>query len=309
MRGPNIRRMTATRTGAGMALVSMLCVQLGIAASVGLFDEVGPEGAACLRLAFGGLVLLAIVRPRPGAFSRGSLAAAIALGAVTAAVTMCFMAAVDRIPMGTASALEFLGPLGVAILRGRGSTKAWPAVAAIGVLLLTEPWHGALDPAGVGFALAAAVAWALYIVLTQRVGDQVAGLQGLAISMSAAGLVTTVAVGPSLVGKLTPEVLVAGVAVAVLCPVIPFALEMLALRRLTAAAFGTLMSVEPALALLIGLIALGQAPGLVPVVGVAFVVVAGIGAERGGARPGRSASPGCRPSIPAIRDQVHEVVA
>jgi inner membrane transporter RhtA len=281
--------MTATRTGAGMALVSMPFVQLGIAASVGLFDEVGPEGAACLRLAFAGLILLAIVRPRPRAFSRSSLAAAIALGAVTAAVTMCFMAAVARIPMGTASALEFLGPLGVAILRGRGGTKAWPAVAAIGVLLLTEPWRGALDPAGVAYALAAAVAWALYIVLTQRVGDEVAGLQGLAISMPVAGLVATVVAGPSLVAHLTLEVLLTGVGLAILLPVIPFALEMLALRRLTATAFGTLMSLEPALALLIGLIVLGQAPGLLPVAGIAFVVVAGIGAERTGARPGPQA--------------------
>jgi inner membrane transporter RhtA len=278
--------MTATRNGAGMALAAMLCVQLGIAASVGLFDEVGPEGAACLRLVFAGLILLAIVRPRPSAFSRSSLAAAIGLGAVTAVMTMCFMAAVDRIPMGTASALEFLGPLGVAILRGRGSTKVWPAVAAVGVLLLTEPWRGALDPAGVAFALAAAVAWALYIVLTQRVGDEVAGLQGLAISMPVAGLVATIVAGPSLVGELTPEVLLAGVGLAILLPVIPFALEMLALRRLTTTAFGTLMSLEPALALLTGFVVLGQAPGLLPVAGIAFVVVAGIGAERTGARPG-----------------------
>src|SRR3954447_971937 len=192
--------MTATRTGAGTALVSMFCVELGIAASVGLFDDVGPEGAACLRLAFAGLILLVIVRPRPSAFSRDSLAAARALGAVTATVTMSFMAAVDRIPMGTASALEFLGPLGVAILRGRGGTKVWPAVAAMGVLLLTEPWRGALDPAGVAFALVAAVTWALYIVLTQRVGDEVAGLQGLAISMPVAGLIATVIAGPSLAG-------------------------------------------------------------------------------------------------------------
>jgi inner membrane transporter RhtA len=281
--------VTATRTGAGMALVSMFFVQLGIAASVGIFDQVGPEGAACLRLVFAGLILLAIVRPRPGAFSRGSLAAAIALGVVTATVTICFMAAVDRIPMGTASALEFLGPLGVAILRGRGGTKAWPAIAAIGVVLLTEPWGGALDPAGVAFALAAAFAWALYIVLTQRVGDEVAGLQGLAISMPVAGLVATVVAGPSLVGDLTLEVLLAGVGLAILLPVIPFALEMLALRRLTATAFGTLMSLEPALALLMGLVVLGQAPGLLPVAGIAFVVVAGIGAERTGGRPGPDA--------------------
>jgi inner membrane transporter RhtA len=292
--------MTATRTGAAMAFAAMLCVQLGIAASVGLFDEVGAEGAACLRLVFAGLILIAVVRPRPGAFSRASLTAAVALGVVTAAVTMCFMAAVDRIPMGTASALEFLGPLGVAVLRGRGSTKVWPAVAAVGVLLLTEPWHGALDPIGVAFALAAAVAWALYIVLTQRVGDEVAGLQGLAISLPVAGLVATLIAGPSLVGDLTPAVLLAGVGLAILLPVIPFALEMLALRRLTTTAFGTLMSLEPALALLIGLLVLGQAPGLLPIAGIAFVVVAGIGAERTGARPGAPVSG--HPAGPAALD-------
>jgi inner membrane transporter RhtA len=284
-----MRSVTATRTGAGMALASMLCVQLGIAASIGLFDDVGPEGAACLRLAFAGVILVALVRPRRGAFSRATFAAAIALGAVTAAMTMSFMAAVDRIPMGTASALEFLGPLGVAILRGRGGTKAWPAVAALGVVLLTQPWRGALDPAGVAFALAAAVAWASYIVLTQRVGDEVAGLHGLAISMPVAGLLATAIAGPSLARDLTLEVLLAGAGLAILFPVIPFALEMLALRRLTATAFGTLMSLEPALALLIGLIVLGQAPGLLPVAGIAFVVVAGIGAERTGARPASTA--------------------
>ena len=276
--------MTTSRTGAGMALVAMLCVQLGIAASVGLFDQIGAEGAACLRLVFAGLILLAVVRPRVASFTRSSLGAAIALGAITAGLTMFFIAAVDRIPMGTASALEFLGPLGVAVLRGRGGTKVWPAIAAVGVLLLTEPWHGALDPAGVGFALAAAVCWALYIVLTQRVGDEVAGLQGLAISMPVAGLVSSAVAGPSLVGDLTVDVLLAGIGLAILFPVVPFALEMLALRRLTTTAFGTLMSLEPALALLIGLVVLAQAPGLLPVVGIGFVVVAGIGAERTGAR-------------------------
>jgi inner membrane transporter RhtA len=269
-----------------MALVAMLCVQLGIAASVGLFDDVGAEGAACLRLAFAGLILLAVVRPRPRAFSRSSLAAALALGVVIAAVTMFFMAAVDRIPLGTASALEFLGPLGVAVLRGRSSTKVWPVIAAVGVLLLTEPWHGALDPAGVAFALAAAVAWALYILLSQRVGDEVAGLQGLAVSMPTAGLLATAVAGPSFAGELTPEILLAGVGLAILLPVVPFALEMLALRRLTVTAFGTLMSLEPAIALMIGLIVLGQTPGLAAIAGIAFVVVAGIGAQRTGARPG-----------------------
>jgi inner membrane transporter RhtA len=275
-----------------MALISMLFVQLGIAASVGLFDDIGPEGAACLRLAFAGLILLVVVRPRLRAFTRASLTATLALGAVTALVTMAYMAAVDRIPMGTASALEFLGPLGVAVLRGRGGTRAWPLVAAVGVLLLTEPWRGALDAVGVAFALLAALAWALYILLTQRVGDEVAGLQGLAVSMPVAGLIATFVAGPSIVGRLTPSILLAGLGLAILLPLVPFVLEMLTLRRLTASAFGTLMSLEPALALLIGLLVLHQSPGLLPVAGIAFVMVDVIGAERGGARAPEAPSVG-----------------
>ena len=197
---------------------------------------------------------------------------------------MCFMASVARLPLGTASALEFLGPLGVAVARGHGASKVWPAIAAVGVVLLTEPWHGAADVAGIAFALAAAVFWAAYIVLTQRVGDEVSGIKGLAISMPVAGLIAMVVAGPSLRSELTPGLLLAGLGLAVLLPVIPFALEMLALRRLTTTAFGTLMSLEPAIALIVGLVALHQTPGLVPVVGILFVVVAGIGAARTGAR-------------------------
>jgi inner membrane transporter RhtA len=275
---------SAARSGAGMALASMVCVQLGIAASVGLFDEVGPEGAACLRLAWAGVVLLVAVRPHPSTFTRRGLAASITLGAVTAGLTMCFMAAVARLPLGTASALEFLGPLGVAVVRGRGATKVWPAIAAVGVVLLTAPWQGAADFVGIAFALAAAAFWAAYIVLTQRVGDEVSGIKGLAISLPVAGLVALVVTGPSLHSELTPRLLLAGLGLAVLLPVIPFALEMLALRRLTTTAFGTLMSLEPAIALVVGLVTLHQTPGLVPVVGIVFVVAAGIGAERTGAR-------------------------
>src|ERR1700712_877577 len=136
-----------------MALASMLCVQLGLAVSVGLFGQIGPEGAAWLRLAWAGVLLLVIVRPRPSSFTRSSLLTCIALGVVTALMTMLFMAAVARLPLGTASALEFLGPLGVAVARGRRASKAWPAAAAFGVLLLTEPWRGTADLIGVLFAL------------------------------------------------------------------------------------------------------------------------------------------------------------
>jgi len=269
-----------------MALASMLCVQLGLAASVGLFDRLGPAGTAWLRLAWAGLILLVVVRPRVWRFDRRALLACVALGVATGGVTLLFMAAIARLPLGTASALEFLGPLAVAVARGRGAgRRLWPALAAVGVLLLTEPWHGGADLVGIAYALGAAVCWAAYILLTQRVGDEVSGLTGLAVSMPVAGLIATAVAAPSLAhADLTPQLLLAGLGLAVLLPVVPFSLELLALRRLTSAAFGTLMSLEPAIALVVGLVALHQVPGAAALAGIAFVVAAGIGAERTGGR-------------------------
>lgn len=276
--------LSPARTGASMAVASMLCVQLGLAASVGLIDDVGAGGAAWLRLFWAGVLLLVLVRPRRSTFSPAALRAGTALGLATAGVTLLFMAAVARLPLGTASALEFLGPLGVAVLRSRGTGRVWALLAAAGVLLLTQPWTGDADPVGVAFALAAACCWAAYILLTQRVGDEVSGLGGLAISMPVAAVVATVIAGPGVVGALTPQLLLVGLGLAVLLPVVPFALELLALRRLTTAAFGTLMALEPAFALAIGFVALAQVPNALSVVGVGLVVAAGIGAERSGAR-------------------------
>ena len=274
-----------TRSGAAMATASMLCVQVGLAVSVTLIDRVGAEGAAWLRLVWAGALFLVIARPWRFRFTRSALVAAGLLGVATGAVTLLFMAAIARLPLGTASALEFLGPLGVAVARGRGSGRlVWPLCAAVGVLLLTEPWAGTADPVGVAFALAAACGWAAYILLTQRVGDQVQGLTGLAVSMPVAAVVATVTVGPSVFGRMTPELLLVGLGLAVLLPIVPFSLELLALRRLSTATFGTLMSLEPAFALLVGLVVLTQVPGPLAVVGIAFVVAAGIGAERTGAR-------------------------
>ncbi|MFC5139988.1 DMT family transporter [Actinomycetospora rhizophila] len=280
---------TSPRGGAAMAVGAMFCVQLGLALSTGLFEAVGPAGTAALRLLFAGALLLVLVRPRPSAFTRTSLAACVALGTVTAGLTILFTEAIARIPLGTASALEFLGPLGVALVRGRGRARGWALLAAVGVVLLTHPWQAGLDPAGVGFALAAAACWAGYILLTQRVGDHVTGLTGLAVSMPVAGLVAAVVAGPGLLadagtGALDASVLLVALAIALLMPVIPFSLELLALRRLTAAAFGTLMCLEPAIALAIGAVLLAQTPTLEAALGIAAVVAAGIGAERSGAR-------------------------
>jgi inner membrane transporter RhtA len=280
-----VMAVNQTRTGVLMASGSMLCVQAGLALSLGMIDQVGVEGAAWLRLAWAGVLLLLIVRPRPSAFTRTTFLTCVVLGVVTAAVTLLFMAAIARIPLGTASAVEFLGPLGVAVVQGRGRSRVvWPGLAAVGVLLLTQPWADAVDPVGVAYALGAAACWGCYILLTQRVGDGVEGVNGLAVSMGVAAVFSTVVVGPSVIPRVTPEILVIGIGLATLLPVVPFTLELMALRRLTTAAFGTLMSIEPAFAMVIGYLVLSQAPDGAGVVGIVLVVIAGIGAARGGSR-------------------------
>ena len=277
------RGLAGARGGALMAVGSMSCVQLGLAVSVHLFGRLGPLGVTGLRLGWAGLILLVVVRPPLRQFSRRDLLACGLLGAVTAALMLLFMLAVARIPLGTASALEFLGPLTLSLFAPGGGRRRWAVPAAIGVVLLTQPWHGGADPAGLALALAAAVCWAAYILLTQHVGDRVTGLSGLAVSMPVAGVVAMFAGGPDL-GRVTWPLLAVMLGLAVLHPVVPFSLEFLALRRLTASAFGTLMSLEPAIALLAGLLVLGQVPGAPAAAGIVLVVIAGIAATRTGAR-------------------------
>jgi inner membrane transporter RhtA len=273
-----------------MAMGSMTCAQLGLAASVGMFALMPPEGVAWLRLAWGGAILAVVVRPRLREMGRATLLTCAVLGTVTAGVTMLFMASVARLPLGTASALEFLGPLAVAVARSRGGRSlAWPAFAAVGVVLLTQPWRGEVDVVGVLLALGAALCWAAYILLTQRVGDAVTGLQGLAVSLPVAGVVSTLVAGPATMPLVSWKLLLVGLGLAVLLPVVPFSLEMLALRRLDQGAFGTLMCLEPAIALVVGALLLHQIPGVWPVLGLVLVVAAGVGAERMGARTDGSA--------------------
>ncbi len=280
----------AARNGALMTVASMMSVQLGAALAVKLMDGIGPFGVAWLRLAWAGALMLLFVRPRPASFTRSAFLSCVMLGIATGGFTLLFMLAVSRIPLGTASALEYLGPLAIAVAKGRGRGRLlFPAMAGTGVVLLTQPWAAAVDLVGVLAALASAVCLAAYILLTQRVGDEVTGITGLAVSMPVAGLVVTMVAGPSVIGQLTPHLVLAGLGLAILLPAIPFTLEMLALRRLTAAAFGTLMSLEPAFAMMLGLIILHQVPGLPAVAGIALVVLAGIGAARAGARPAAAA--------------------
>ena len=263
----------------------MFSVQVGAAISVGLFDDIGVAGTAWLRITLGAIGFVLIARPRYWQWTLRELRAPILLGLVSAVMTLAFLAAIDLLPLGTVVAIEFLGPLTVAAIHSRSRRAlAWPALALVGVVLLTEPWQGATSLPGVGFAAIAGVCWGLYIVITQHVGDRFTGVDGLAISLPVAALVTAVVGLPQAWGHLTLEVLLVGLAAAVLLPLIPWTLELYALRRLTKAAFGTLMALEPAIALVIGLVVLHQVPVVIQVVGIGCVVLAGVAAERTGQR-------------------------
>jgi inner membrane transporter RhtA len=268
-----------------LAVVAMLSVQLGSALSVGLIEIVGAGGTAWLRLTIGALVFLALARPPVRLVRRRDVPTLLGLGVTTGLVTIGFLAAIERIPLGTAVAIEFLGPLTVAAVRShRARALAWPALALVGVVLLTEPWRGEIDGAGVAFAAMAAVGWATYIVLTQKVGDRFTGTTGLSLTVPVAAAVAAVVGVPQAVGHLTPQVLLAAAGLAVLLPVLPYALEMLALRHMTHHAFGTLMALEPALGVLLGLLVLQQRPSALQLLGIVLVVLAGAAAQRAGLR-------------------------
>jgi inner membrane transporter RhtA len=284
--------MTATRTSRtvgvppwGLAVAAMLSVQLGSALSMDLISSVGPAGAAWLRLTAGALIFLGLARPPVRSIRRHDVPTLMALGVATGLLAIAFLAAIERIPLGSAVAVEFLGPLSVAAVRSH-NTRAliWPAAALLGVVLLTEPWHGDINVAGLGFAALAAVGWAIYILLTQRVGDRFAGIGGLTLTIPIAAVTAAVVGIPESSGHLTIGSIAAAVGLAILFPVLPFALEMLALRRMTPTAFGTLMALEPAFGVVLGLLVLHQKPSIIQVVGILLVVLAGAAAQRGGRR-------------------------
>jgi inner membrane transporter RhtA len=266
----------------------IVSVQGGAAIAIKLFPAVGAGGAVFLRLAVAAVVLGCVVRPPVRSFSRADLGLVIAFGLVLGVMNASFYLALDRIPLGVAVTIEFLGPLGVAVAGSRRLIDAaWVILAALGVLLLSGG-GGHLSAAGVAYAAVAAACWAAYILLSQRVGRAVPGLSGLAVALGVGAILTMpyglVAGGTAL---LRPAVLGKGVAVALLSSVVPYSLELSALRRLRAATFGVLMSLEPAMAALSGLLFLGQhlrAREWLAVVAVMLASVGATAAARGQAR-------------------------
>jgi inner membrane transporter RhtA len=273
-------------SGVALAVASMTTIQLGAALSEPLFDRIGPAGTVALRLALAGLILWPFARPRLRGRSRADLGAAVALGACSGLLTLTFFEAIARIPLGVAVTIEFLGPLGVALAGSRRARDvAWVVLAGAGVALLTlgdgagEP----LDPAGVAFAALAGACWAGYILLTKRVGARWPGLEGLSVSLVVAALVT-LPVGVASAGAelLSPELLLVGIGLALLIPLLPYAFELVALRRLPTALFGVIMSLEPAIAALLGFLILDQGLALSGAIAIGMVSLASAGATLAG---------------------------
>jgi inner membrane transporter RhtA len=279
--------VSGTRLAAAMVVASILSVQCGAALATTLFDQVGSSGAVLLRSLLGALVLLPFAGPGLRFVGRMQLRDVVLFGVVMAGMNLCFYAALDRLPLGIAVTLEFVGPLGVAIVGSRQrSDVIWALLAAVGILLLSGGVGAdGIDPLGAALALGAGGFWAAYILQSARVGTE-PGLGGLTLAMAiSALLVAPFGIAEGGWELLEPSVLAVGLGVGLLSAAIPYALELEALRRLPNAVFGVLMSLEPAVAALVGLVALSQGLAPLEAVAIALVVAASAGVLRSAVTP------------------------
>jgi inner membrane transporter RhtA len=264
-----------------LVLGGIFSAQLGSALAKHLFGAVGSFGAVALRLFFASTVLLLFWRPSLR-LDRTTWLVVIGYGVVLGSMNLCFYQSLARIPLGIAVTTEFLGPLAVALAGSRRWLDAlWAVLAGGGVILLTEG-GGKLDLVGVLFALAAGTFWGLYILMGAALGRHTTEGDGLAIGMAVAALMTVpFGVAESGTAVLRPWVLLLGLGVALLSSVLPYSLDLEALRKIPPHVFGILMSLEPAVAAGIGLIVLGESLGWSQWLAVLCVVVASVGATRG----------------------------
>lgn len=266
-------------------LASIVSVQVGAAIAKSLFDSVTPTGMVLLRLASSALVFVVLVRPRVRGRSGQDWVVALGFGASLATMNWAIYQSFARIPLGLAVTIEFIGPLAVGLLGSRRLCDlAWVGLAATGVVLLGFDPSG-VTVAGVGFALLAGAAWASYILLSASTGRRWPGLDGLTVaSVVAVLLLAPYAAADGAHDLLRPEVLLVGAAVGLLSSVLPYSLELVALRSLPTAAFGILMSLEPAAAALAAIVLLGEHLGPLQWLALVCVVVASIGATRSAAQ-------------------------
>lgn len=275
-------KLPASRSGSAalMAVGSMISVQLGAALAQPTMRDYGPFATTWGRLVWAALLLCVVVRPDFRRYHGKEILAALALGAAIAMMTLSFFVAITRVPLGLVVAIEFLGPLGVAALGfARSWRLVWLLLAFAGVLLLVRTRGGwSVDLVGFGFALIAAVGWGAYILLSKRIGQAFHGLEGLAISLAAAALIATPFGVYETRLHIPGGLMLQTFGLAILTPLLPYALEMMALRRLPSATFGVLMSAEPGIGALAGYLILQQPLSLQQMAGILFVICASVGA-------------------------------
>ncbi|MES2171026.1 MAG: EamA family transporter [Actinomycetota bacterium] len=277
----------------GIVVVGLACQEIGASCAVLLFPSVGPLGVVTLRLFFSAIVLLLISRPSLRGHSPADWLTLAAFGVALAGMNGLFYEALSRLHLGATVTIEVLGPLVLSVATSRkASAWIWAVLAFGGVALLSRGGFGDLDPVGIAFAFGAAALWAAYILMSQRTGGRFDGLDGLAIAM-AIGAVLSLPLGILGAGAalVRPGILGIGLAVAVLSSAIPYAFELLALRRLAASTFAILMSVSPAIATLAGFVLLHQAITLLDGIAIAIVVAASAGAVRTARRPSTEITP------------------
>lgn len=257
-------------------------MQAGAAVAFEMLDDLGPGGTVLLRIAFAAAVLLALWRPALRGRSPRAMRTALLFGLTLAAMNLSFYAGLERVPLGIAVTIEFVGPLGVAIIGSRRRRDLlWVALACAGILLLSPGLGGELDALGAGFCLLAGLFWGTYIYLSESVGREFARGDGLAIALTI-GFVALIPIGVAEGGSqlLEPGLLAAGLVTALLSSAIPYSFELEALRYLPKPTFGVMMSLEPAVAALVGFIALDQGLEAAELIAIALVVVASAGALR-----------------------------
>lgn len=257
-------------------------MQFGAAVAVLLMPRAGALGVVSLRLAFAAVVLLVVCRPRVRGLNRADWGTVLVFGVAMGGMNGLFYQAVDRIPLGAAVTLEVLGPLALSVIASRRLVNVlWAGLALCGVVLLSGGGFGGLDPVGVAFALGAGGMWAAYIIFSARTGARFPRADGLALAMVVSALlILPMGIADAGSRLLVPSTLGLGAAVALLSSVLPYTLELLALRRLPASTFAVLMSLEPAIAATAGFLVLHQALSAVDALAIALVIVASMGAVR-----------------------------
>ncbi len=247
-----------------LILLAIVFIHLGAALATTLFASLGVAGTAFVRLGFTALVLNLAWRPRLAHLRSDMVPLVLGLGVTLAGLNLFFYEAIARLPLGVVVMIEFLGPLGIAVASSRRPREfLWVVLAAVGIVLLAPLAGVRVDPAGFVFALAAGACWGGYIVLGGRLSRKLPGGVGLALSMAlAAALLLPFGVASAGAALLRPELIMLGFAVALVSTVVPFSLEYAAMRRMSARAFGVLLSSEPAIAALVGMAALGDRLGL-----------------------------------------------